>query len=99
MPSLSIDGMPASQWMAQTCRSLASQPDVKAAGVNPLLHFHSDGWKEGRDPSALFDTQYYLIHAPDVAAAGVVGPASMTSSVRRPSSSASDPVAATAAPA
>jgi len=30
--------------------------DVKAAGVNPLDHYHTNGWKEGRDPSPNFDT-------------------------------------------
>ena len=50
---------------------LARNPDVKAAGVDPLLHYLVSGWKEGRNPSALFDTSYYLKQNPDVAAAGV----------------------------
>jgi serralysin len=44
---------------------------VAAAGVNPLDHYRSVGWKEGRDPSAGFDTLGYLAANPDVAAAGV----------------------------
>ena len=31
---------------------LASNADVKAAGINPLDHYWQYGWKEGRDPSA-----------------------------------------------
>src|SRR6185436_19612413 len=31
----------------------------------------SSGWKEGRDPSAFFDTSYYLASNPDVAQSGV----------------------------
>ena len=50
---------------------LAHNPDVAAAGVDPLLHYLSFGWKEGRNPSASFDTNYYLRQNPDVAAAGV----------------------------
>jgi serralysin len=42
---------------------------VAAAGVNPLLHYDQYGWKEGRDPSALFSTNGYLAANPDVAAA------------------------------
>jgi len=49
---------------------LAHNPDVAAAGVDPLLHYLTYGWKEGRDPSAYFDTAYYLKQNPDVAASG-----------------------------
>jgi hypothetical protein len=35
---------------------LAMNPDVAAAGVDPLRHYHQFGWKKGRDPNALFDT-------------------------------------------
>ena len=34
-------------------------------------HFQTIGWKEGRDPNALFDTDGYLATYTDVAAAGV----------------------------
>jgi hypothetical protein len=39
--------------------------------VNPLDHYEQFGWKEGRDPSAAFDSLGYLAANPDVAAAGV----------------------------
>jgi hypothetical protein len=50
---------------------LQSNPDVKAAGVNPLQHYISYGADEGRDPSANFDTDNYLLVNADVAAAHV----------------------------
>jgi ELWxxDGT repeat protein/VCBS repeat-containing protein len=48
-----------------------TNPDVAAAGVNPLQHYEQYGWKEGRDPSAGFSSSLYLLHNPDVKAAGV----------------------------
>ncbi len=39
--------------------------------MNPLDHYNSFGWREGRDPSSRFDTTSYLAANPDVAAAGV----------------------------
>ena len=36
-----------------------------------LAHFNSVGWKEGRNPNAMFDTRGYLAHYADVAASGV----------------------------
>ena len=50
---------------------LANNPDVAAAGINPLQHYEEYGWEEGRDPSAAFDTSDYLAANPDVAAAHV----------------------------
>ena len=50
---------------------LQANPDVAAAGVDPLTHFDDFGWHEGRNPDALFDTTFYLQQNPDVAAAGV----------------------------
>jgi GT2 family glycosyltransferase len=44
-------------------------PDVRRADVNPLWHFVSVGWKEGRNPSSLFCTNSYLEQNPDVKAA------------------------------
>lgn len=38
---------------------LRAYPDVKAAGVDPELHYLTFGWKEGRNPSADFDTVFY----------------------------------------
>jgi hypothetical protein len=42
-----------------------------AAGVDPFWHYENIGWREGRDPNALFDTTGYLSTYTDVAAAGV----------------------------
>jgi hypothetical protein len=50
---------------------LANNLDVAAAGVDPLVHFETFGWHEGRNPNAFFDTAGYLAHNADVAAAGV----------------------------
>ena len=50
---------------------LAHNPDVAASKLNAYLHYLLQGFKEGRDPSALFSTSYYLSHNPDVAASGV----------------------------
>jgi hypothetical protein len=50
---------------------LMANPDVAAAGVNPLDHFHTIGWKEGRLPSFNFDDNLYLQANPDVAAANI----------------------------
>ena len=50
---------------------LAYNPDVAAAGVDPLAHFDTFGWHEGRNPNAYFDTAGYLARNADVAAAGV----------------------------
>ena len=50
---------------------LAQNPDVKAVGMDPLLHYQTRGWIEGRDPSLLFSTTKYLAAAPDVKAAGI----------------------------
>ena len=42
-----------------------------ASGIDPLTHFNQFGFREGRDPNSLFDTQAYLATYRDVAAAGV----------------------------
>lgn len=46
-------------------------PDVRQADVNPLWHFVSYGWKEGRNPSSDFDSNYCLYTNPDVALVGI----------------------------
>ena len=46
-------------------------PDVRAAGIDPALHYLDRGASEGRAPSALFDGRWYLAQHPDVAAGGV----------------------------
>ena len=50
---------------------LQHNPDVAAAHVDPFQHFQTVGWKEGRNPNALFDTNGYLATYADVAAAHV----------------------------
>ena len=43
---------------------------MAAAHVDPLQHFNTVGWKEGRDPNAFFDTSGYLATYADVKASG-----------------------------
>jgi len=50
---------------------LAANLDVAQNSMDPLEHYCSIGWKEGRDPSLAFDTKYYLKQYPDIASAGV----------------------------
>lgn len=50
---------------------LESAPDVLAAGVNPVWHWLTAGWREGRSPNPLFDTGWYLSTYPDAAASGL----------------------------
>lgn len=50
---------------------LAQNPDVRAAGVDPLRHYEQYGWHEGREPSLLFSGSKYLAANPDVAAAAI----------------------------
>lgn len=63
--ALRYNGLFDSRWY------LAQNPDVAAAGIDPLEHFLSSGMAEGRDPGPLFSGRYYLAQNPDVAAAGV----------------------------
>jgi len=50
---------------------LEQNPDVNAAGMDPILHYIEFGATEGRDPSPSFSTYTYLLANPDVLAAGV----------------------------
>jgi hypothetical protein len=49
---------------------LIQNPDVRAAGVDPVQHFCDSGWREGRRPNACFDPAWYrelyLARAPGV---------------------------------
>ncbi len=49
---------------------LGANPDVKATGVDPALHYFLHGGAEGRDPCLFFSTADYLEQNPDVAAGG-----------------------------
>jgi hypothetical protein len=46
-------------------------PDVRASGFEPREHFLIHGWREGRDPNAVFKTRYYVDANPDVARANI----------------------------
>jgi len=48
----------------------ASYADVAASGVDPVAHYASHGWKEGRDPTELFWTSYYVRSNPDLVLGG-----------------------------
>ena len=45
---------------------LQENPDVAKAKVNPILHYLQFGWKEGRNPSPLFNTNDYISFRPDI---------------------------------
>ena len=42
---------------------LTAYSDVRAAGVDPEAHYHTSGWREGRNPSREFDTVFYRLTA------------------------------------
>ena len=50
---------------------LTAYPDVAQSKVDPLWHFITTGWKEGRNPCAEFSTTYYLQSNHDVVEAGI----------------------------
>jgi len=50
---------------------LRTNPDVRNAGANPLLHYLRFGGIEGRDPSEAFDAVAYLDENEDVRQAGM----------------------------
>jgi len=45
-------------------------PDIGAAGVDPIQHFLTTGFTEGRNPNPYFDGAWYAGNYPDVAAHG-----------------------------
>jgi len=49
---------------------LAANPDVAKAGMEPLTHFLTYGWKEGRDPRPDFSVRDYAELNPDVGLSG-----------------------------
>ncbi|MCB8839396.1 glycosyltransferase [Aurantimonas sp. VKM B-3413] len=49
---------------------LQHNPDVAEAQLPAAVHFHESGWKEGRNPGPLFNTQWYLDTYEDIRAAG-----------------------------
>ena len=50
---------------------LLRYPDVRFADVDPLQHYLTIGWKEGRSPSAQFDIDAYLQNNADVKSSGI----------------------------
>lgn len=50
---------------------LAVNSDVAEEGIDPVRHYVTEGWREGRDPSPTFSTRYYLETNPDVRAEGL----------------------------
>jgi uncharacterized protein VirK/YbjX len=50
---------------------LSQNPDVAAAGVDPVAHYLKSGAREKRSPSRFFSTEDYLALNPDVAQSGV----------------------------
>jgi hypothetical protein len=50
---------------------LETNPDVRAAGADPALHYLLHGGLEGRAPGPFFSTVAYLARYPDVAEAGL----------------------------
>ena len=48
-----------------------ANPDVVRTGADPLDHFLTAGWREGRDPSPVFSVRDYLETYPDIDAAGI----------------------------
>ncbi len=47
---------------------LSQNPDVQAAGKDPIEHYVQHGWREGRRPNAIFDPTWYVSRYADVAA-------------------------------
>jgi hypothetical protein len=50
---------------------LLRNPDVAAAGVDPLDHYLQTGWRQGRNPNPFFQTRWYLLTYLDVMGSGV----------------------------
>lgn len=45
---------------------VSTYADIHAAKVDPFAHYIFSGWRENRNPSIYFDTQYYLRTYPDI---------------------------------
>lgn len=46
---------------------LSQNPDIAAAGVDPLYHYLHRGWRENRRPNSWFDANRYLAKNPEIA--------------------------------
>lgn len=49
---------------------LKANSDVAESGLDPIVHYITDGFREGREPAAFFDGKAYAERYPDVQAAG-----------------------------
>lgn len=45
---------------------LTQYNDVASSGIDPLFHYCTEGWREGRNPNRSFHTRYYLRANEDV---------------------------------
>jgi hypothetical protein len=50
---------------------LKRYPDIRKAGLDPLSHYLTLGYKEGREPSLNFSSSWYMDVYPDIHATGV----------------------------
>jgi hypothetical protein len=50
---------------------LQHNPDVAKARMDPVRHYITHGWREGRDPSPDFSTSEYPANRPEVVASGM----------------------------
>jgi GT2 family glycosyltransferase/glycosyltransferase involved in cell wall biosynthesis len=50
---------------------LDANPEVRAKGLDPIVHYCKYGWREGKCPNPLFDSAWYLRRYPEVKSAGV----------------------------
>ncbi len=49
---------------------LEQNPEVAETGIDPVVHFLTIGWLEGRDPTPKFSVRHYLRHNKDIRKAG-----------------------------
>ncbi len=77
-----MDGAPAGEGLAPDIQALvdsgildaawyaANNVDVAHGGLDPVTHFLTQGWREGRRPNYYLDPAWYLAQNPDVRDAG-----------------------------
>lgn len=70
-PDATIPGGEAVRSVFDSDYYLTTYSDVQAAGIDPFLHYMTQGWLEGRNPSEAFDTEYYLGLHSDVRESGM----------------------------
>ena len=68
---LAVADSPEAQVDFDAAYYLQQNPDVAATGFDPLIHYRTYGWREGRDPSAFFNTIAYLATNSDVSIANI----------------------------